>query len=189
MVRRETGQVPLRDKSGDDVGDDAVAQRDDLVLQQQLSLLEAGNLDHRREAIRLERRDLIVEPAVLRPESLQELTKIVIVRRHRITVADSRPAVTSDATSHVNDRPPHSVDGQRIEAGQKRIFVIYSPVVTSPRKGRTPMDYAQAEALEAKHAQLEALIDEEEHRPHPDDIRLHQLKKEKLRVKDEMVGH
>lgn len=53
----------------------------------------------------------------------------------------------------------------------------------------TPMDYPQAEALEAKHAQLEALIDEEEHRPHPDDIRLHQLKKEKLRIKDEIVGH
>ena len=38
-------------------------------------------------------------------------------------------------------------------------------------------------------ARLEALIDEEEHRPHPDDIRLHELKKEKLRVKDELVGH
>ena len=53
----------------------------------------------------------------------------------------------------------------------------------------TPMDYPQAEVLEAKHAQLEALIDEEEHRPHPDDIRLHQLKKEKLKIKDEMLGH
>lgn len=51
------------------------------------------------------------------------------------------------------------------------------------------MDQAQVEALENKHAQLEALIDEEEHRPHPDDIRLHQLKKEKLRLKDELVGH
>ena len=51
------------------------------------------------------------------------------------------------------------------------------------------MDYPQAEVLEAKHAQLEALIDEEEHRPHPDDIRLHELKKEKLRIKDEMLGH
>jgi hypothetical protein len=51
------------------------------------------------------------------------------------------------------------------------------------------MDQAQVEALEQKHAHLEALIDEEEHRPHPDDIRLHELKKEKLRVKDLMVGH
>ena len=41
------------------------------------------------------------------------------------------------------------------------------------------MDQSQVEALEQKHAQLEALIDEEEHRPHPDDIRLHELKKEK----------
>ena len=51
------------------------------------------------------------------------------------------------------------------------------------------MDQVQAEALEQKHAQLEALIDQEEHRPHPDDIRLHELKKEKLRIKDVLVGH
>jgi hypothetical protein len=51
------------------------------------------------------------------------------------------------------------------------------------------MDQVQVETLEAKHAHLQALIDEEEHRPHPDDIRLHQLKKEKLAVKDELVGH
>jgi hypothetical protein len=56
-------------------------------------------------------------------------------------------------------------------------------------KGMTPMDQVHVEALEQKHAQLEALIDEEEHRPHPDDVRLHELKKAKLRVKDEMVGH
>jgi hypothetical protein len=56
-------------------------------------------------------------------------------------------------------------------------------------KGMTPMDQTQVAALESKHAYLEALIDEEEHRPHPDDIRLHELKKEKLKVKDEMVGH
>lgn len=51
------------------------------------------------------------------------------------------------------------------------------------------MDQTQVETLEHQHAQLEALIDEEEHRPHPDDIRLHQLKKEKLKIKDELVGH
>lgn len=51
------------------------------------------------------------------------------------------------------------------------------------------MDQVQAEALELKHAKLEALIDQEEHRPHPDEIRLHELKKEKLRIKDAIVGH
>lgn len=51
------------------------------------------------------------------------------------------------------------------------------------------MNQVQAEALEQKHAALQAQIDEEEHRPHPDDVLLHQLKKEKLRIKDEIVGH
>ena len=52
-----------------------------------------------------------------------------------------------------------------------------------------PMDKAPVEELASKHAALHALIDEEEHRPHPDDIKLHQLKKEKLRLKDVLTGH
>ena len=51
------------------------------------------------------------------------------------------------------------------------------------------MDKAQAEALASKHAALHAMIDEEEHRPHPNEELLHQLKKEKLRLKDAMAGH
>ena len=51
------------------------------------------------------------------------------------------------------------------------------------------MVQAQVDSLENKHASLEAMIDEEEHRPHPDDIKLHQLKKEKLRVKDVLTCH
>jgi hypothetical protein len=52
-----------------------------------------------------------------------------------------------------------------------------------------PMDKALAEELTSKHAALSAQIDEEENRPHPDEIRLHELKKEKLRLKDELAGH
>jgi uncharacterized protein YdcH (DUF465 family) len=51
------------------------------------------------------------------------------------------------------------------------------------------MDKASVEALESKHAALHALIDEEEHRAHPDEDLLHRLKKEKLRLKDELAGH
>ena len=43
------------------------------------------------------------------------------------------------------------------------------------------------EALKAKHARLEHEIEEETHRPHPDDMHLTQLKREKLKIKDEMV--
>lgn len=51
------------------------------------------------------------------------------------------------------------------------------------------MDKAMADTLESKHAALHALIDEEEHRTHPDEDLLHRLKKEKLRIKDELAGH
>jgi uncharacterized protein YdcH (DUF465 family) len=51
------------------------------------------------------------------------------------------------------------------------------------------MDKAGAEALESKHAALHSLIEQEEHRSHPDDDLLHRLKKEKLRLKDELAGH
>ena len=43
------------------------------------------------------------------------------------------------------------------------------------------MDKAVVEELESKHAALHALIEEEEHRTHPDEDLLHRLKKEKLR--------
>ena len=51
------------------------------------------------------------------------------------------------------------------------------------------MDKAHVEALASKHAALHAKIDAEEHRPHPDTDLLARLKKEKLRLKDEIVGH
>ena len=51
------------------------------------------------------------------------------------------------------------------------------------------MDKAHAEAIASKHAALHAIIDAEEHRPHPDMDLLARLKKEKLKLKDELVGH
>jgi hypothetical protein len=52
----------------------------------------------------------------------------------------------------------------------------------------TQMEKAHVEALASKHAALQAQIDREEQRPHPDDALLHQLKKEKLRLKDAIAG-
>ncbi len=42
------------------------------------------------------------------------------------------------------------------------------------------------EALCKKHATIDEIIAQEEHRPAPDTIRLMQLKREKLRIKEEM---
>jgi hypothetical protein len=67
--------------------------------------------------------------------------------------------------------------------------VLLDRSVHSPRKELAPMNKVQADSLASKHAALHAMIDEEEHRPHPNEDLLHQLKKEKLRLKDELAGH
>ena len=41
-------------------------------------------------------------------------------------------------------------------------------------------------ALRAKHQDLEGLIESEERKALPDDVILHDLKKQKLRIKDEL---
>lgn len=51
------------------------------------------------------------------------------------------------------------------------------------------MQNAHMEALMSKHANLDARIMEESLRPHPDTDTLARLKKEKLRLRDEMTGH
>ena len=49
----------------------------------------------------------------------------------------------------------------------------------------TMQDYV--ESLRGKHAVLEAKIDDEMHRPLPDQPTLTRLKREKLRIKDEIA--
>lgn len=42
--------------------------------------------------------------------------------------------------------------------------------------------------LKTKHQALETALEEETNRPHPDDIEIASLKKQKLRIKDEIVS-
>jgi len=50
------------------------------------------------------------------------------------------------------------------------------------------MPDAHISALETKHADIEAQIAEESQRPSPDMATLSRLKKEKLKVKEEIAG-
>ena len=50
------------------------------------------------------------------------------------------------------------------------------------------MQTAHLESLEAKHAMLDRRIDDENHRPMPDTIMLADLKKQKLRLKEEIAS-
>ena len=44
------------------------------------------------------------------------------------------------------------------------------------------------EALKERHRVLEAALEEEFSRPHPDDLEIHSLKKRKLQIKDEIAS-
>ena len=43
------------------------------------------------------------------------------------------------------------------------------------------------DSLKAKHLDLEQLIEPEEARPRPDEVKIHELKRQKLRIKDEIA--
>jgi hypothetical protein len=55
-------------------------------------------------------------------------------------------------------------------------------------KKETGMDQAHIAALQTKHAGLDARIAEETQRPLPDMALLARLKKEKLKIKEEIAG-
>jgi hypothetical protein len=44
------------------------------------------------------------------------------------------------------------------------------------------------DALKAKHRALEVALDQEVNRPHPDDVQISTLKKQKLQIKDEIAS-
>jgi len=50
------------------------------------------------------------------------------------------------------------------------------------------MDQNHVAALREKHETLDHQINEEEARPFPDTIKLHELKKQKLRLKEELLA-
>jgi hypothetical protein len=57
-----------------------------------------------------------------------------------------------------------------------------------PSKGGPSMDDSHISALQLKHAGIERRIDEEMSRPLPDNAVIQTLKKQKLRIKEQLEG-
>lgn len=55
--------------------------------------------------------------------------------------------------------------------------------------GDYPMQSSHVEALKAKHAGLDARLHQEQIRPSPDIAMIQQLKKEKLKIKEELAAN
>jgi hypothetical protein len=75
--------------------------------------------------------------------------------------------------------------GGRIGRRQAALSGVQSSATAAKEMG---MQQAHISALETRHADIEARILEETQRPLPDTATLARLKKEKLRVKEEIVG-
>jgi hypothetical protein len=57
-----------------------------------------------------------------------------------------------------------------------------------PKRGELPMTMEdRVESLKARHALLEQEIDDEAHRPLPNTIHVTELKRQKLRIKEEIA--
>ena len=59
----------------------------------------------------------------------------------------------------------------------------------APRVKETEMVSSHVSALQTKHAGIEAKLREEMNRPAPDTATIQQLKREKLRLKEEISAH
>lgn len=44
------------------------------------------------------------------------------------------------------------------------------------------------QSLKLRHSQLENELDQENHRPHPDDLHIAEIKRQKLKLKDEIAS-
>lgn len=82
-------------------------------------------------------------------------------------------------------RPTHWRIAQNIVATWGGIYVLLPRLVRVGSK-ETLMATAHVTTLKSRHAQLDARIHAEERRPAPDTALLARLKKEKLRLKDEL---
>lgn len=66
--------------------------------------------------------------------------------------------------------------------------MFYSPLPTRFEKGEGLMSTSHLSALKSRHADLDAKIANEERRPSPDAALLAQMKKQKLKIKEEMLA-
>lgn len=125
-----------------------------------------------------QRRNRVVQIAVLDPQQSQPLLKVRFV--HRLLLSPAIPALATvrQRFSHVVPKIPSDM-----ATFARSCVLLISP--TAKQEDAT-MQSAHLTALEAKHATLDRQISAETHRPAPDQSLLSSLKKRKLQVKQEI---
>jgi hypothetical protein len=86
----------------------------------------------------------------------------------------------------LSHRTPFIPAARHLISGSKADPALKSAALTLARRNCMSQQ-DRIEALKEKHASLERAIDEESHRPLPDQAAIYDLKRQKLRIKDEIV--
>src|SRR6516162_1391768 len=108
-----------------------------------------------------------------------EAPLIPTIRRGRPRISPASPSVKSVGAAYLR------FTGQLPLADCRRRRYHRPLPSSSRRKCMSPQD--RIEALKAKHAELERALDEENSRPLPNRDAVSDLKRQKLRIKDEIV--
>jgi hypothetical protein len=170
--------MPRIGTSGDDVRDAAIRQDRDLVPQAQLALFEARDLQLIGLRIGPKCLDALVQCPVFGLQFSQPLGWLVVIH-----IGLPLPLGTQGSRQGAN-----AIRRAESSPRDKRAKMWFTPKLSRTSKGNDTMEKAQVDALASQHAALQSRIDLEEQRPQPDDVLVHRLKKEKLRLKDEMLG-
>jgi hypothetical protein len=195
--------------SGNDIRQQLVLDGLDAVFQRQLALLQAFDLQLIADSRRLLGHDLRIQIAVLGSQPRQLLAELALVRslhrpygpppgsrlHSRITIAsDAQPQarlglpckpLLQNAKSAATI-PRNSSTGVDRWLDKASLPCHTSTPFNTQTEGKMTLAGHLAE-LSEKHRVLEMKIQEELARPGADDLQISRLKKEKLRIKDEMA--
>jgi hypothetical protein len=76
-----------------------------------------------------------------------------------------------------------------VSSVSRRTGFVESAGKSGPNKGGPSMDSSHLSALQLKHAGIERQLNRELSRPLPDDVVIQDLKKRKLRIKEQILRH
>lgn len=170
-------------RSGDNVRNKLVFQHPHPVLQRQLFALKPRDLQLVRQGFVLQRLDGCIKITMLYPQQFELLANTFVV--HTATHKPPRNGWPAPIA--------RSVPFGALSTRQTLIFMIYLhcpimsrdiPAVRLSTGKEKAVNQGHVSALQSKHAELEAQIELENNRPHPDDDLVHRLKKQKLQIKD-----
>jgi hypothetical protein len=176
---------PIAGQSRDDVWNELILQHRNLVLQAELPLFQPRDLQLIRRRRASQRLDRCIEIAVFDTKIVKPRFLFGIGYVHSSSRRPRYPnRQTQDIDKAASDRRANQcgwpIGGRHLKAA--------GPHISDRSTKEMGMQQAHLSALETKHADLDARIAEENQRPHPDDGLISRLKKEKLRLKEAIVG-